>query len=75
MDQMKCSRPIRDTVYTMIMEENVGNISSDLGFREHVTIVKIKLFAVFSSSCLSSMIHYMLTPPGKQMILHQQTNP
>lgn len=65
---MKCSRPIRDTVYTLIMEEKVGNISNNLSFREHVTILKIKLFVLFSSSCLSSMTHEMLTPPRKLVI-------
>lgn len=70
---MKCSRPIRDTVYTLMMEEKVENISNNLDFREHVTILKIIVFALFTSFCLSSVTHEM--PSGKQVIQHQHIKP
>lgn len=75
MNRMKCARPIRGTLYTVIVEEKVGNISSNLGIKKHAMILKIKLFPLFSSSCLSSMTHEMLPLPEKQLILHQHINP
>lgn len=68
MNQINCPRLVRDTVYILIMEGKVGNMSNNLGFREHVTILKRKLFALFSSSCLSSVTHEALTLPGKHVI-------
>lgn len=68
MHQMKCPKLIRGSVYILIMEGKVGNMSKNLGFREHVTILKRKLFALFSSSCLGSVVHEALTLPGKHAI-------
>lgn len=44
------------------------NTSNNLGFREHVTILKRKLFALFASSCLVSMTHEALNLLGKDKI-------
>lgn len=68
MNQMKCPKLIRGTVYILIMEGKAGNMSNNLCFREHVKILKRKLFALFSSSCLASVTHEALTLPGKHVI-------
>lgn len=72
MNQMKCPRLIRGTVYILIMEGEAGNMSSNLGFGEHSAILKRKLFALFSSSCLASVTHEALTLPGKRNTAHLQ---
>lgn len=68
MKQMKCPKLIRDTVFIAIMEGKVGNMSNNLWFREHVTILKRKLSALFSSSCLASVTHEALTLLGKHIL-------
>ena len=67
MNQMKCPGLKRGTVYILIMEGKAGNTSNNFGFREHVTILKRKLFALFPSSCLASVTHEALTLPGKHI--------
>lgn len=68
MNQIKCPRLIRGTVYILIMERRLESMSNNLGFRKHVTILNRKLFALFSSSCLASVTHEALTLPGKHEI-------
>lgn len=65
---MKCPKLIRGTVYILITEGKAGNMSNNLCFREHVTILRRKLFALFSSSCLASVTHEALTLSGKHIV-------
>lgn len=44
MNQMKCPRLMRGTVHILIIGGKVRNMNNNLGFREHVTILKRKLF-------------------------------